>query len=54
MRAHTVSMPIEDNISAIDSPQRCFAGVTAGGSFRPAVSPRVYRGGHWIRITKET
>jgi hypothetical protein len=30
MRAHTVSAPIEDNISAIDSPQRCCSAVTAG------------------------
>jgi hypothetical protein len=30
MRADTVSTPIEDNISAIDSPQRCFPGVTVG------------------------
>jgi hypothetical protein len=29
MRAHTVSAPIEDNISAIDSPQRCCLRVTA-------------------------
>jgi hypothetical protein len=32
MRAHTVSAQIEDNISAIDSPQQCFAGVTDGGA----------------------
>jgi hypothetical protein len=35
MRAHTVSAQIEDNISATDSPQRCFGRVT-GRALRDA------------------
>jgi hypothetical protein len=54
MRAHTVSVSIEDNISAIDSPQRCFARVTAGHPLQRAGSRTDYRGGHWNASQEET